>query len=155
MAVAEFGIGARFKILNLEVQLLSATPTLKEVIMKNMSQQKKALIAAFDKGYRVVNGEVISPFNKKSLSLYKTTAGYLAFCINMNRRRYNIPVHRLLAYQKYRDEIFEEGIEVRHFDNNKINNLDDNIAIGTHQENTVNQVVGGSNPPPGATKEKL
>ena len=37
MAVAEFGIGARFKILNLEVQLLSATPTLKEVIMKNMS----------------------------------------------------------------------------------------------------------------------
>ena len=55
MAVAEFGIGARFKILNLEVQLLSATPTLKEVIMKNMSQQKKALIAAFDKGYRVPN----------------------------------------------------------------------------------------------------
>ena len=41
------------------------------------------------------------------------------------------------AYQKYGDEIYKEGIVVRHLDNVKENNSFTNIAIGTQSENVM------------------
>lgn len=64
--------------------------------------------------------------------------GYLDFGYykkGLGKRR--IRVHRLVAYQKYGDRIFEEGIQVRHFDNNSENNLDENIRIGTPSQNMM------------------
>jgi hypothetical protein len=93
------------------------------------------IIETYNKGYRVIEGNL---YNPKGILI----KGYIDNGYRCTKIRYNsIPVrlqfHRLLAYQKYRDEMFEEGIEVRHLDGDSLNNLDDNIAIGTHQENMM------------------
>ena len=47
----------------------------------------------------------------------------------------SILVHRLVAYQKFGDEIFVKDKVVRHLDGNSLNNSDNNIAMGTNCEN--------------------
>ncbi len=102
-----------------------------------MSIGKEALLRAYEKGYRVVNGEVISPFSGNPLKLMVDTRGYLTFSIKRPGlyKVDNVLVHRLLAYQKYGDDLFKEGIEVRHKDNDKLNNSEENILIGNHEQN--------------------
>lgn len=46
-----------------------------------------------------------------------------------------IEIHRVVAHQKYGDEIFKEGIHVRHLDNDKLNFHPDNLALGTAYDN--------------------
>jgi hypothetical protein len=46
-------------------------------------------------------------------------------------------IHRLQAFQKYGNKIYEKEIEVRHFDGNKLNNSFDNIFIGTRSQNMM------------------
>ncbi len=46
-----------------------------------------------------------------------------------------ILIHRIVAYQKYGESVFESGIMVRHLDGNKGNFRPDNIAIGTARDN--------------------
>lgn len=46
-----------------------------------------------------------------------------------------VPVHRVVAFQKYGEKIFEPGIIVRHKDNNKLNFDRNNILIGTALDN--------------------
>lgn len=94
------------------------------------------------KGYYIVNGEV---FNKqgKPLKLTLSGRGYLKFSVikgsrtNKNRKPLTVYVHRLVAFFKYRELLYDYNIEVRHLDGNKLNNYDDNILLGTHQENML------------------
>ncbi len=44
-------------------------------------------------------------------------------------------VHQIVAYQKYGEEIFSEGIKCRHKDNDKLNFSHENILIGTALDN--------------------
>lgn len=74
--------------------------------MKNLSDD--AIIYAYNKGYRVVDGKVISPITGKPRVLKQTDFGYFAFSITNKR---SIKVHRLVAYQKYGNKIFENGIQ--------------------------------------------
>lgn len=46
-----------------------------------------------------------------------------------------VSIHRLQAYQKFGDDIYEEGIEVRHLDGIRTNNSYENIEIGTSSDN--------------------
>jgi hypothetical protein len=50
-----------------------------------------------------------------------------------------IKVHRLVAYQKYGDKIFQSGIQVRHKDGNSLNNFENNILLGTPSENSMDK----------------
>lgn len=101
-----------------------------------MNQSQQLIVETFQKGYRVVNGEVISP-SGKTLATRLDTKGYLSFGRKIDRLRVRpVSVHRLLAYQKFGDKIFQPGIEVRHLDSICINNLDDNIDIGTPSQNS-------------------
>lgn len=107
-----------------------------------MNITNKSLIVAYEKGYRVVDGEVISPISQKPLSCYirfgKRDKGYKRFGIKDYKGiRRTISVHRLIAYQKFGDKIFEDGIQVRHLDGNSLNNLDDNIDIGNRSQNMM------------------
>ena len=63
----------------------------------------------------------------------------MEFAIRCDGEKYpqNVPVHRLQAYQKFGDKIFESGTVVRHLDGNSLNNNFDNIEIGTQQENMM------------------
>lgn len=104
--------------------------------MENKSQQN--LLDAYNKGYRVIDGQVFYKGNNVKGRIDKTR--YLKISIrNLNKERCRVPVHRLLAYQKYGNKIFEKGIHVRHLDSNSLNNLDRNIQIGTPKENNMDK----------------
>ena len=47
----------------------------------------------------------------------------------------SIGVHRIVAYQKYGDAIFSDGVQVRHINNNKLDFSCGNIEIGTAFDN--------------------
>ena len=93
---------------------------------------------ASEKGYIVNNnGEVFYKGKKRKL-LYKTgTHQYAFFTARINDKSTRICVHRLQAYQKYGDIIFEKGIVVRHLNSNSKDNSYDNIGIGTQPENML------------------
>jgi len=81
-----------------------------------VSKQELITKLSVDKGYSVdKDGKV---FNKdgQEISIGKSKKGYLSFNIRVEKgsnptRSF---VHRLQAYQKFGDKIFETGIVVRH-----------------------------------------
>jgi len=104
-----------------------------------MNKMKLALKYAYDKGYRVSkDGKTVFGIRKNKIKLNKTK-GYYYFCthpiINNKRDKVLVRVHRLQAYQKYGDKIFEDNIQVRHLNNNSLDNSWNNIDIGTPKEN--------------------
>jgi len=102
-----------------------------------MSVAKDVLLYAIKKGYYVDSfGNVISPSGKKRAVDYDSW-GYPRFTIEYVDKFRNIPVHRLVAYQKYGDKLFEKGMHTRHLNNNKLDYSFDNIAIGTCHENVM------------------
>ena len=109
-----------------------------------LSKASRHVILAYDKGYRVIDGEVSSPKTDKRLKAgFSTTqAGYKSrkFTIR-GEGSYNnaVYIHRLVAYQKYGMQMFKEGLHVRHLDGNSLNNSEDNIAIGTSAQNSMDR----------------
>jgi hypothetical protein len=109
------------------------------------STSNKGLIEAYNRGYRVINGKVYNPNNnllngwvrqqKDTKSNYK----YFTHCfaIKVGKKSLQCPVHRLVAYQKFGDQMFEPGIQVRHLDGNSLNNLEENIELGTQSQNMM------------------
>ena len=99
----------------------------------------KRLIYAFTKGYKICKkGNVYNP-NSKLMKGNKSSKGYITFCIRFEKKPTNISIHRLQAYQKYGDKIFEEGIQVRHFIGDSLDNSWDNILIGTVSDNHMDK----------------
>ena len=89
---------------------------------------------AYDKGYRVTkDGQLLNPEGKKIGSI--NSRGYERTNVWLNKKRKNLSTHRLQAYQKYGDNLFEDGIVVRHLNGNALDNSWYNIAIGTHRDN--------------------
>lgn len=94
------------------------------------------VLEAYERGYRLdKNGNLFNP-NGDRIYGYVSHKGYVLFGIRINNISKNLPVHRLQAYQKFRDKIFEPGIVVRHLNNNKEDNSWDNIEIGTYKDNS-------------------
>jgi len=93
-----------------------------------------ALLFAYEKGYRITNdGKCINP---KGIELKGySNSGYLGFGIRFHNKSIRVYFHRLQAYQKFGDKIFEEGIVVRHLNSISSDNSWDNIGIGTHSDN--------------------
>jgi len=94
----------------------------------------KQLLKAYEKGYRVIDGELFNP-SGNILKGWINLKGYKVFHIAKNATP--ILFHRLVAYQKYGHKIFEKNIQVRHLDNNKLNNKNYNIKIGTQHDNAM------------------
>jgi len=112
-------------------------------MMKELSVTNQAVVCAYEKGYRVVNGNVISPFSDRTralrLHIDKSYPRY-RFSIGVDGRgRYSIDVHKLLAYQKYGEKMFKEGVQVRNLDNDSLNNSEDNIVLGTMSDNMMDR----------------
>ncbi len=103
-----------------------------------MSKNNLALIAAFNKGYRVVNGRVITPSGKHRVATLWD--GYMSFNFGMNGKTIPVKVHRLIAYQKYGEDALVSGRHVRHLDGNSLNNAEDNIAIGSAHDNSMDRM---------------
>lgn len=115
-----------------------------------LSEISNFLVISYNKGYRVSDsGDIINP---KGILLNGTICKkYKQIAIRYLGKRLNIPVHRLQAYQKYGDLIFQNGVEVRHKNGISTDNSRDNILIGTHQENMMDipkekRIINASNP---------
>lgn len=108
-----------------------------------LSKNAETILIAYEKGYRVDDGKVISPFSGKPRKLQMDTRGYPRFSVRVKNNGYweteDVLVHRLAAYQKYGERIFDQGIEVRHLDNDVKNNLFHNLDIGTPHQNSMDR----------------
>ena len=100
-----------------------------------VTKQAEIIIEAHKKGYRISeNGEIVSPSGRKLKGRVKQY--YLEFCIRFHGKVRYVPVHRMVAYQKYGDIVFSCDC-VRHLDGNRLNNSWDNIEIGTTHDNMM------------------
>jgi len=95
---------------------------------------KEIIIEARKKGYYCdIDGNIFS--SKKKIALRKSNQNRYWFCIRYYGKRVSVPVHKFIAYLKFGDKSFSDGIEVMHLDNDSRNNSWNNIGIGTHTEN--------------------
>ena len=95
-------------------------------------------IYAYEIGYRVTeDGFLQSPRGGYIGSL--NPSGYVKFSIQNKRKRYCVLVHRLQAYQKYGEKIYQKGLQVRHLNNNKQDNSYSNIELGTNKQNVADR----------------
>ncbi len=101
-----------------------------------MTKLQKILIDAYNSGWRV-KGKKLYDGNNNEKTTYVNKNGYVSHHIYLNGYNTNLEIHRLVAYQKYGDEIFKIGIEVRHIDGDRTNFMESNIIIGTHQDNML------------------
>lgn len=92
---------------------------------------------AYNKGYYVCkNGLMYNPRGKRIANHHSGT-GYYGATFRFKTKFKKCKVHRLQAYQKYGDLIYEKEIVVRHLDGNSFNNSWENIKIGTYQQNSL------------------
>ena len=99
---------------------------------------KEKLVRALAVGYVVKDGRVFTPTGKE-LSVTLDTNGYPRVFLWLDGRNFNVQVHRLIALLKFGALALKAGIETRHLDDNSINNAWDNIAIGTHLQNSLDK----------------
>lgn len=107
----------------------------------SMSHPNRAIICAYERGYRVLPDGSVTGIRTKKLSSLARLNGYPCFgiCVAWMSRSVNIYVHRLCAYQKFGDAIFSPDIQVRHLNGNRADNRFDNIAIGTMSDNCMDK----------------
>lgn len=102
-----------------------------------MTNNNLLVLVAYNKGYRVdVHGNVISPTGK-ILKLKITKSLYLKFKVYHDCKRQYCMVHKLQAYCKYKDEMFNDSIVVRHLNGNPSDNSYDNISVGSYSDNMM------------------
>ena len=100
------------------------------------SRNKKKIL--FDKGYSIDKYGIIRNKNNKIIKCHKDNRGYLVVSIRFGiKSSIKIYVHRFQAYIKYGNDIYKNGIEVRHLNGIKTDNSYNNISIGTHSENIL------------------
>ena len=106
-----------------------------------LSVENLGVLTAYEKGY-YVDKEGNVWFNGKQRKLIPHNTGkkkpYYQFAIRLtNGKVKNVKVHKLQAYQKFGDKMFEDGIVVRHLNDNSLDNSWDNIEIGTDSDNMM------------------
>jgi hypothetical protein len=111
---------------------------------------KNKIVRAYEMGYRV-NEEGNVEGLRKNILQCKITNTYYSFTVRISNKFKTIYVHRLQAYQKYKNEMFFKGIEVRHKNGNSLDNTPNNILIGTHSDNMMDRtkedrILNASNP---------
>jgi hypothetical protein len=110
-----------------------------------MSKNNEAVKAAWNKGYRVQpDGSVLSKLGKtRKLKTQKQDRSgnllYYFFNVKLGCMSFPVAVHRLQAFQKFGEKIFEEGVIVRHLDGDGLNNTWDNIALGDNHDNHMDR----------------
>lgn len=103
-----------------------------------MERSKNELLA-IEKGYKItINGDILNP-KEKILTGTIYNKNYKKFNIRLNEKHIPVKVHRLQAYQKFGEIIFNEDIVVRHLDGNGLNNSWDNIDIGSYSDNMMDK----------------
>lgn len=107
-----------------------------------MSKARRIIETAYARGYRVTkNGVLVSSSGYKP-KLMIGSNGYLYHTISIRKeknRSCKFHIHRYVAYCKYKEVIFDKGLQVRHLNGNLKDNSWDNIRIGTCSENMMDK----------------
>jgi len=91
---------------------------------------------AVKRGYIVSEeGVLYNPKGNKIGSIHNS--GYHRTNIRINKKETNLMAHRLQAYQKYGDILYNKGVMVRHYNGNKLDNSWGNILIGNNSQNQL------------------
>lgn len=105
-----------------------------------MPSLNDCLIHAKKRGITLDKNGNVYGVRGKQLKLRIDSRGYYTFSVRpRGSRGHHPPVHRLVAYYKFGDIVFKDGIHVRHLDGNKTNNKWENIDIGTAQMNSMDR----------------
>lgn len=99
---------------------------------------------AYNLGYRVTRKGILLNSNGDEMSCRLDKHGYYERTLRVNsqdKKWTHLMIHRLQAYQKYGDKIYEPGIQVRHFNGNSKDNSYNNIGIGTAHDNAMDKDV--------------
>lgn len=104
-----------------------------------MEKTRENILAAYDKGYRIKNGKVLSPSGLERKT--ETRNGAPKFKIRVGKKMVHVYVARLLGYQKFGEQIFDSNLCVYHLNGNPSDNLEDNIAIGSHYDAQMTKAV--------------
>jgi len=119
-----------------------------------LSKQKQILKIVKERGYVVdVEGNVFNPEGKQ-LALYTSVGkwkGYKSFTVKFEGHYTKCSVHKLQAYQKFGDAVFEDNIVTRHLNGISTDNSFHNISIGTQSQNMLDvpkekRIITVSNP---------
>ena len=108
-----------------------------------LTKNDRVLLEAYQKGYRSDDeGNVWYEGTMRKLTIglesrNKNKPYYRFSCRTTENYNATVRVHRLQAYQKFGNKIFDKNIVVRHLDDDSLNNHIDNIAIGTRQDNCL------------------
>jgi hypothetical protein len=106
-----------------------------------LSKRNQAVLVAYLRGYRAVNGRVYNPDGKqrKLFIQSKKNSPYLCFTVRVEGISQLVPVHKLVAFQKFGGHVFQKNVVVRHLNSNRRNNKFFNIKIGSSKENAADK----------------
>lgn len=93
-------------------------------------------LIAYEKGYRIVGNEIISPKTNTAIkAMLGKNKRYPNFKVKVGGKSKYVLPHRLAAYQKFGEKIYDPELVVMHIDKNRMNFSLDNIDLGTQKEN--------------------
>lgn len=105
----------------------------------DLSRHDKIIIKAYEVGFRFDFDtlEMVRPSGKRrDLSNYSGKQRYPTDGFSFDGEHLTFKVHRFVAYQKFGECLFEEGIVVRHLNDIKCDLSFDNIVLGTISDNS-------------------
>ena len=92
--------------------------------MKSETDFSRKEVEAFNKGYRINKDGIVNYKDKEVNGFIRKVYKILGFR-TIEGKCQHCSFHRLQAYQKFGDKIYENGIVVRHLDGNPLNNTCD------------------------------
>jgi hypothetical protein len=95
----------------------------------------------YNRGYRVDKDGILTNPKGESIGRVEPSGNlpYHLSSVKIDGRSKKFRTHRLQAFQKFGDKMYEEGICVRHLNGNSLDNSADNIEIGTHSDNMMDK----------------
>lgn len=105
--------------------------------MKNLSKNNIYVMETFENGYDInVKGELVRKDGSVKSIFRIDNTGYYNVTLRLpTHYRARVMIHKLQAYKKFGNKIFEKGIVVRHLNGNSLDNSWNNIDIGTQSDN--------------------
>ena len=98
------------------------------------------VIVAYQRGYRVSEeGKLYGTKGQELPIKLRSTQAYPIRQVSINGKKKNYSVHRLAAYCFYGDNLFVDGITVRHLNGDVLDCSKKNIALGTIRENHMDK----------------
>lgn len=106
-----------------------------QLILRRMDKTREALLIASAKYSVNEQNELHGPNGRMKICCNRNGYPHVSIRSRSKGILQKVPVHRIIAHQKYGDELFGDGIQVRHLDGDKTNMRPSNIAIGTQMDN--------------------